>query len=262
MGVAAIPSSARWLAGAMLAALVMTGCSSGPTDRFSKPQPDRASDINLELGIDYLRKGNLSEAKEKIERALSQNPRNAKAHSAAGLLYSRLNEVKKAEMHFERAVSLGEDNPEILNTYAAFLCSHERYERGEKVALKAAANQLYKTPEVAYLNAGNCARNAGRLKEAEDSYRRALKVSPRFQTALFQMADLAFTQNDFLSARAFLERYTAVARTTASALWLGVRVERGLGNTRGANDYARRLRDDYPNAPETRALLESDRKPG
>lgn len=255
--------SAGWSIAALLTAVVtLSGCSSGPSDRFSKPQPDRASDINLELGIDYLRKGNLSEAKEKIERALAQNPRNAKAHSAAGLLYSRLNETARAETHFERAVALGEDNPEILNTYAAFLCSHERYERGEKVALKAATNQLYKTPEVAYLNAANCARNGGRLKEAEDSYRRALKASPRFQAALFQMADLEFTQNEFMGARAFLERYMAVARTSASSLWLAFRIERGLGNTKGAADYARRLRDEFPNSPETRALIESDRKPG
>ncbi len=247
----------------LVAAIVVltTGCG-GATNRFAKPQPDRASDINLELGIDYLRKGNLSEAKDKIERALAQNPRNAKAHSAAGLLYSRLNEVDKADLHFDRAVALGDNNPEILNSYAAFLCTHERYEKGEKIALKAASDQLYKTPEIAYLNAGNCARNGGKLKEAEDSYRRALKASPRFGAALFQMADLEFSQNEFMSARAFLERYQSVARVSASSLWLAIRIERGLGNARAANDYARRLKDDYPSSPETRALLELERQPG
>jgi type IV pilus assembly protein PilF len=249
-----------WLGFAVTPLAVLMGCAA--TDQFSKPQPDRASDINLQLGIDYLRKDNLSEAKEKIERALSQNPRNANAHATAGLLYSRIGDIDKADSHFDRAVSLDGENPEILNSYAAFLCSHGRYDRGEKIALRAATNQLYKTPEVAYLNAGNCARNGGKLKSAEENYRRALGTRPRFGAALFQMADLEYAQTEYLSARAFLERYLTVARTDASTLWLAVRIERSLGNAIAAKDYARRLKNDYPNAPETRELLESERQPG
>jgi type IV pilus assembly protein PilF len=246
---------------ALAAALLLAAACSGP-DRFQKPQPDKASDINLQLGIDHLRRGNLSEAKQKIERALSQNPRNANAQSAAGMLYSRLNEIDKADAHFDRAISLGADDPEILNNYAAFLCTNARYEKGEKIAQRAAANQLYKTPEIAYLNAGNCARNGGRLKAAEENYRRAIAGSPRFAPALFQMADLELSQSRFMSARAFLERYLSVARISPSSLWLAVRIEQGLGNTPGATEYARRLRNDYPSSPEARALAESERKAG
>ena len=35
----------------------------------SKPNPEKASDLNLELGYDYFRKGRLSEAKEKKAKA-------------------------------------------------------------------------------------------------------------------------------------------------------------------------------------------------
>ena len=42
---------------------------------MSKPKPERAAEINLELGIEHLRKGNLQQAKDKIDRALEQNPR-------------------------------------------------------------------------------------------------------------------------------------------------------------------------------------------
>lgn len=249
------------LVGAIVAtSLFAAGCAN--RDQFQKPQPDRASDINLELGIDYLRKGNLSEAKEKIDRALSQNPRNAKAQATAGMLYQRLNDVDKADNHFDRAVALDGDNPEILNTYAAFLCTNGRYEKGEKIALRSANNQLYKTPEVAFMNAGNCARNGGNLKGAETNYRKALGMRPKFAPALFQMADLEFSQSRFLSARAFLERFMAVSRVNAPSLWLAVRVERGLGNATAANDYARRLRNDYPTSAEARQLLESERTPG
>jgi type IV pilus assembly protein PilF len=245
-----------------LAAFLLYGCGSHNPNEMSKPQPERASDINVEIGIDHLRKGNLAAAKEKIDRALEQNSRNANAHSAAGLLYDRLGETKKADSHFDRALSLDSKNPDIANNYAAFLCKNTRYERGEKFALQASKNPLYKTPEVALVNAGNCARAAHELTRAEQHYREAIRLQPRFGAALFSLAELENEQKHYLSARAFFERYLAVARTSPSSLWLGVRIERGLGNAGTANQYAQRLKNEYPSSPETKQLIESERNPG
>lgn len=238
----------------------LTACTGTSSQRAT--QPERAAEINLELGIDYMRRGDLAQAKEKIDRSLDQNPRNADAQSFAGMLYDRLGEAGKADSHYERAVSLAPENPEILNNYAVYLCRKNRFERGEKLALKAAGNPLYRTPEVAYLNAGNCALNAGDIDRAGENYRRALKVSPRFGQALLQMADLEFRQDNYVSARAFLTRYLEVGRTDPTTLWLGVRIERGLGNDAEAQHYARRLKSEYPNAVQTRELVESERNPG
>lgn len=243
---------------AITLAFACTACTTS-TQQLSKPQPERASDINLELGIDYFRKGNLSMAKDKIDRAIEQNPRNAKAQSAAGLLYDRLNDPNKSDAHFEKAVALDPANPEILNNYAVILCKRGKQQKGEKYFLQAANNPLYKTPEAAYLNAGNCARGAGDLDNAEVNYRKALSVKPRFTQALYEMADLELRQKNFLSARGFLERYMEAGKTNAATLWLGFRVEQGLGNTAVARSYAQRLKKEYPSATETKELLESER---
>lgn len=243
-------------------ACVLVGCATNDETLRSEPQLDRAAELNLELGIDYLRKGNLAQAKEKIERSLEQNPRNASAHSIAGMLYVRLNDDKKAESHYERAISLAPDDPEIRNNFAVYLCRKGKYARGEKLALQAAENRLYKTREVALVNAGNCARNAGELDKAEGHYRKALQLRPRFAEALLQMADMQYERTEYVSARAFLQRYMEVGRTTAMTLWLGHRIERSLGNTAEAQHYARRLKSEYPNAAQTKELLESERNPG
>ena len=89
------------------------------------------------------------------------------------------------------------------------------------------------------MNAGNCARSAGDLKRAEENFRKALAVKPRFGEALFQMADLEYSQTEYMSARAFLERYLEVGRTSPATLWLGVRIERGLGNKAQARSTTR-----------------------
>jgi type IV pilus assembly protein PilF len=242
--------------------LGVSGCMTNSEKPLSKPEPERAAEINLEIGLDHFRKGNLPQAKEKIERALEQNPRNPKAHITAGMLYDRLGQRDRAEVHFSKGVQLDPENPEIKNTYGAYLCQNGKYARGEKLALEAAANPLYRTPEIAYLNAANCARNKGDLKSTEQSLRKALAVRPKFGDALFQMADLSYEKTDYLAARGFLERYLAVGRTNAASLWLGVRIERGLGNAEAAREYAERLKLEYPRAAQTKALLESERNPG
>jgi type IV pilus assembly protein PilF len=227
-----------------------------------KAQPQRAAEINLELGVDYLRKGNLEQAKEKIERALSQDPRNAKAHAAAGLLYDRLGQYSKSESHFDRAVSLSPKDPEIRNNYAAILCQRGKYERGEKMALVATQDPLYKTPEIALLNAGNCRLSAGDVKGAETHFRAALQRKPRFGPALYQMAEVEYQQGNYLSARGFMERYMDVVRPNAASLWLAYRIERELGNTAAAETYARRLRNEFPTSNETKELIEAERRSG
>lgn len=242
----------------MLMLGVGTACTSS-TQQLSKPQPERASDINLQLGIDYFRKGDFQMAKDKIDRAVQQNPRNAMAQATAGLLYDRLNDPEKSDAHFEKAVSLDPTDPEILNNYAVILCKRGKHKQGEKYFLKAANNPLYKTPEAAYLNAGNCARGAGDLENAEVNYRKALSVKPRFTQALYEMADLELKQNNFLSARGFLERYMEAGTTNAATLWLALRIERGLDHTAIARSYAQRLKAEYPSATETKELLESER---
>lgn len=242
--------------------LACAGVACTSTQPLSVPQPDKASDLNLELGIDYFRKGNLAAAKDKIDKAVQQNPRNAKAQAAAGLLYDRLNEPKQSDAHFEKAVGLDGKNPEILNNYAVILCQRGKFAQGEKYFVQAASNPLYKTPEVAYLNAGSCARSAGNLAEAEAHYRKALAGNPRFGQALLEMANLEYQQSNYLSARGFLERYMEAGRTDSSVLWLALRIEKGLDNGEAVRVYSQRLKSEYPNAAETKELLESERTSG
>ncbi len=238
--------------------VLLSACVSNQSS-MPKAQPERAAEINLELGVDYLRKGNLAQAKEKIERALGQDPRNAKAHAAAGLLYDRLGEQRKSESHFDRAISLDGKNPEVRNNYAVVLCQHREFDRGEKMALSALNDPLYKTPEVALMNAGNCRLSAGDAKGAEAHFRKVLERRPRYAPALFQMAELEFGQSNHLSARAFFDRYIEVARPSAAGLWLGYRIETQLGNATAADNYARRLRNEFPTSNETKELIQSQK---
>lgn len=231
-------------------------CSNNKITEKKKDPHAEAARLNLQLGTDYFRQGNLQQAKEKIDRALDQDPRNATANATAGLLYDRLGEVDAAEKFFNRAVNLEPKNPDLHNNFAVFLCRHGKYERGEKQALAAASDPLYRSPEVAVFNAALCARGAGDLKRTEEYLRRSLALQPRFASALQEMADLEFNAKNYLAARGFMERCMAAQTPSAAALWLGIRIERALNNRAMAGDYARRLLADHPTSPETKQFQE------
>ncbi len=202
----------------------------------------KAAEVNAELAITYMKQGNLAAARDKIDRALEQNPRTAQTQMVAGFVYDRLGEDRKAQSHFEQAVKLGgKDNPDVLNNAGAFQCRKGDRKRGEELFLQAAQSPLYRTPEVAYLNAGNCARADGRPKEAEGYFRQALAAG------------------NGLQARAFLQRYHDVARASAESLWLGYRIERSLDDAAAAAEYARRLKADFSTSVEAGELFKVER---
>jgi type IV pilus assembly protein PilF len=208
-----------------------------------------------------MREGDLTTAREKVEKALDQDPHTATTQLAAAFVFDRLGESKKAESHFEEALKLSRDDPNVMNSYAGFLCLKGDRKRGEAMLLEAAASPLNRTPEVAYANAGRCARSDGRPKDAEKHFRAALARKPDQQDSLFQMAELEHDLGNDLQARAFLERYVSLAPDSAAALWLGYRIERGLGDQGQAGLYSQRLKKDFPMSAETSALLEAERAP-
>jgi type IV pilus assembly protein PilF len=234
--------------------------ASGAAEPGSKEALAQAAEVNTELALAYMRENNLKAAREKIDKALQQNPRTPSTQMAAGFIYDKLDDQKKAGSHFEQAIRLaGNDHPDVVANAAVFFCMNGDRKRGETYLLQAAASPLNPRPDVAYTNAGRCARDDKRPKDAEQSFRKALAVNPRQPEALLQMAGLAQDNGNGLQARAFLERYSAVAPVTAGTLWLGRNIELGLGDTEQAARYAQRLRDEFPTSQEAARLFEAER---
>lgn len=220
---------------------------------------DQAAVANTQLALAYMKEGDLASARDKIEKALQQNPHTARTQMAAGFIYDRLNDRRKAQSHFEQAVRLGKDDPEVLNNAAVFFCRTGDFERGEQYLLQAATSALYRTPDVAYANAGRCARADARPKEAEQYFRKALAVNPKQPDALLQMAELARANGNGMQARAFLERRDAVAPATASTLMLGRRIELALGDSQQAQRLAQRIKSEFPTSAEAGQLFDEER---
>lgn len=232
--------------------LLLAGCAS--TETAPKVSDEDAARFNVELGVSYLQRGNLQDARDKLERAVEQDPSFPSAHAALGFLYERVGEMDKAGVHLRRAAQLAPDDAALQNNYGGFLCRRGERKAGIEYFERAARDAFYRTPEVALTNAGVCARGIPDLEAAEMYLRRALEVNRTYPDALLQMADLMLASGEFFSARAFMQRYEAVATATAVSLDLGRRIELSAGDTRAAAGYERRLRQEFPDSPETRRL--------
>lgn len=237
---------------ALCAALVLALPAAAQTT--STDPSAEAARINARLALEYLKRDQLNVARDKIEKALAQNPRDLTVQLAAGLVYERMLDKKRAEKHFRQALRADARSPEAQNALGAFHCRNKEHTRGVAMFLKAAQNPLYRTPEVAYTNAGVCARSAGKLDRAEQYLRQALTLRSNYPETFVQLAGVAHDRGNNLQARAFIERYLAIAPATADVLLLGHRVETALNDRAAAAAFGERLRKEFPDSAQLRAL--------
>jgi type IV pilus assembly protein PilF len=249
----------------VIIAVALTACVTTSSNPKPEPSDKEAAQYNMQLGISYLRQGELKRAQGKLEKAVAQDDSLGTAYSALGLVFERLGDYAGAEQNYRRAVSAEPSNPDTLNSLGAFLCQRKQEPKEALVLFdKALAVPLSKAEAnraMINANAGLCAKRVD-LARAEAYLRAALVADPDYRDALVQLADVAFSRGNYLQSRAFLDRYLAAGSATPDALWLGVRVEKALGDAAASQGYATRLKAQFPAAEETRLLLESERSGG
>jgi type IV pilus assembly protein PilF len=229
--------------------------TSGP----SKPQADAgdAAELNYQLGARYYRNGNYDLARDRLLYSINLNPKNAIAHSTLALTYERLDNIRLATQSYEEAVRVAPNNYDVLNTYAVFLCRQGRYDDATKVFDRAIRVTENDDAEITLTNAGVCMTRKPDLARAEAYFRTALEHKSSYGEALIQLCLLKVTQEEFLSARAFLQRYLASHPPSSSILYLGVTIEDKLGDAHARSDYADQLLREFPQSAEARKVLEA-----
>ncbi len=211
--------------------------------------------VHTELAAGYYSRGQYAVALSEVNIALSSESSYAPAYNILGLIRAELREDKEAEEAFRRAISMQPQYSEAQNNYGLFLCQRGRVEDGLGRFESALGNPLYATPEKALANAGACALSKGDVAKAEVYYLRALRHAPNLGMALLGMAEVDFRSHRLLAARGKLRQLADGGELSAQGLWLGVRVERALGDRGAENSYGTQLRRRFPEAMQTQWLM-------
>lgn len=243
------------LMGSAFAASQVPGMPPGyyPSSEEDVANYERAK-IHTELGAQYYGSGQMGVALEEFSIALASERRYVPAYYMLGLVYMELKDDAQAEQFFKRALELDSENSEARNNYGWFLCQRGRVEDSIKQFMAALKNPLYETPDKPYVNAGICTLKRQDDKGAEEFFLKALKLNPNQPQALLALADIYYRANDLPNARAQILPYMKTHAPTAEALWLGVRIERKLGDKNSEASYAQILRQRFPLSKEAQAL--------
>ena len=259
------------LAVAMAAfAALIGGCASSPSGTSAPPvirQPDppppikapevspkdRAA-LHADLGAGYYERGRMDVAIEELTEAQTLDPTNPRIYNYFGLVYAMLGENAKAEQNFQRALSLAPEDSDVRHNWGWYLCTHGRPRESISEFEAALRNPLYRSPEIALINAGKCSAQAGDAAAADQYLRRALALKPGNPVAAYNLALLSYKNGRFEDARALMRFVMAADPPSSEALYLGMCVERRLADKQSEQSYMAQLRNRYPNSAEARAI--------
>lgn len=239
------------------------GCVHEPIESKLTPEQEAArvaksAKIHTELAAEYFFRGQYKIALEEIDAAFKANANYAPAFNVLGLIYMALDEDSKAQSNFERALRSAPNNPEVNNNYGWFLC--ERYpdqiDRAIHHFMQAINDPLYETRYVAYANAGLCEIKRNNFAEASVFLRESLMLHPGYRPALVGLVEMDLKQGQLDVAQSRLTDFMQKFAPTAKSLELGIRIERAMGNIRGADSYLFQLQKNFPDSKEARAARE------
>lgn len=244
----------------LVAAVLLAGCAG--LQPGASPDQRRAAEVNSELGISYLRQGDLRQAEHALERAVQFDPQFAMAHLGMASLRERQGLIDDALKHYREALTLDPRDPYVQTNLGDLLCRQGEVTEGRGLLEKAAANPSYPARHVAMVGAGVCALEAGETERAERRMREALEINPRYPDALFELAHLTYADDRPLQTRAFLSRLNALGVVTPESLLLCYRAEMQLGNRDDAQRCAQRLMRDFADSEAAAELLRLERASG
>lgn len=243
---------------ALLAGCVSTTTSTGSSgSNEDKSDPVAAADLNYQLGARYYRNGNFELARDRLLYSIELNPKNAVAHYTLALTYERLENQRLATESYEQAVRIAPRNYNVQNAYAVFLCNQAQFDEARKQFDRAISVPENDNSEITMTNAGVCMMQKPDPEVAESYFRQALNRKSNYGEALIQLSLLKFSTEDYLSARAFLQRYLSSNVASADVLYLGVQIESELGDDRARTEFSDQILREFPQSPEARRVLES-----
>lgn len=243
--------------------LILAGCVSEQTYVGSdKPVSDRSFDnieaarTRISLGLNYLRRGDTSQAKYNLERARSFAPNSAEVYSALAYYYQSVGEEKQAEEYFRQAIQKDANYADAYNNYGAFLCQLQRYDEAEQLLLKAISRPGYIRVAESYENLALCKLQQNNFSKAKSYLDNSVSHNTTRITSLTMAAGLSYAMGDNRAAKNQLDRISRLGRVSARTVLLGYLIAEKSGDRDTMQSAEQLLLTLYTDSPETRLLLQ------
>jgi len=253
----------RWWV--VLVPLILAGCGGMPLDSDQSVQTPvsqqeavgdarRAAKAHTDLGMLYLREGQLNVALDEARKAIDADSSYPLGYNLHGLVQMYLEDNRAAEESLGRALQLAPHDPEINNNYGWFLCQTKREKQSIAYFVAASKNTLYTAPTKPLTNAAICSITAGDDKGGEEFLAKALRADPQNADAHFLAAELYYRTDRPIDAKLRLADVHRLMAPTAQSVWLALRIERKLGDREAEMRYGKQLAREFRESREYQLL--------
>jgi len=230
---------------------VSAGASNGEiVTESDEPEVRRRARIRLELAVGYFEQGQTTIALDEVKQSLAADPMYAEAYSLRGLIYLRLNDFPLSEESFKKALTISPRDSNIMHNLGWLYCQQARYPEAQQLFSQALANPQYAERAKTLRAQGLCQAKAGQLAEAERSLLKSYELDAGNPVTAYNLATLLFQRGDFVRAQFYVRRLNNSALANSESLWLGIKVERAMGNADAMTQLAAQLSKRFPQSRE------------
>ena len=253
-------SKARWAVGGVMAAWLLSGCvASGsvvPPQAIAGSAADaevnRLAITRLQLAALHFEEGRAEVALGEVAQALQVHPRYVDAYNLKGWIHMSLQDYKAANDSFVQALALRPGDAETLYNLGWLQCQQKQFslaDRNLEAALSAPRSSGQSVSRI-WLAKGVCLRQAGQGELALQALEKAHEIEPGSPVVAYNFADVLYAQGNAERARFYVRRVNNGQWASAASLWLGIKVERSLGDRVAMRQLADQLHKRFPDSKE------------
>lgn len=215
-----------------------------------EPEARRRARIRLELASNYFEMGQTAVALDEVKQSLASDGAYADAYNLRGLIYLRLNDFAQAEESFRRALALRPGDSNLLHNFGWLLCQQKKYAQADQNFVSALDNPSYAARSKTLMARGLCQVSAAQYAQAEQSLVKAYELDAANPVVGYHLAALLLRRGELSRAQFYIRRLNNGEYANSESLWLGIKVERSLGDTVALMQLADQLRKRFPDSRE------------
>ena len=166
----------------------------------------------------------------------------------------QLGDFPQADDSFRRALALRGGDPNLQHNYGWLLCQQKKHAEADQYFVKALANPAYTSRSKTLMARGLCQSAAGQVAEAEQTLLKAYELDAGNPVVGYHLASLLFRRNEAARSQFYIRRLNNSQFANAESLWLGVKVERAMGDSVAMRQLADQLRKRFPESREQAAF--------
>lgn len=230
------------------------------TDRVGKPRTDmkEAARTRMSLGLNYLQRGDTSQAKYNLEKAKQLAPDMSDVDNALAYYYQQVGELEQAEDAYRASLRKDSNNADTYNNFGSFLCQISKYSEAEELLQAAIKRPGYIRVADSYENLAFCALAQKDYLRYQQFLRQSLQHNSNRTSSLYNMAVIEYAMGNLTEAKKWQTRLHQMGQVSPEATLIRYLVAYYSGDVVEQQTAEKFLLSVYPGSSEAAMLLSSD----